>query len=196
MVRHWLPLRFSLSQILIFAAETFVEHIYITGYYDHDIELCFAYVAPAPIWIPPFAFEAILALLAVWAGIKHSRQEFRSQPVRFNKSQLVGSLIHGNVVYFVGWESIYHCWTGSDYKTQSTRHICSTSQCGPEHSMGGTGPLLGRTSCDIRWLSPYSFNPRGGFFAVFNISLQSHSECICSSRWVRGKDSRLKCMEL
>ncbi|KIM58906.1 hypothetical protein SCLCIDRAFT_85946, partial [Scleroderma citrinum Foug A] len=56
----------------------------------------------SPIWIPPFAFEAILALLAVWAGIKHSRQESRSQPVRFNKSQLVGSLIHGNVIYFVG----------------------------------------------------------------------------------------------
>ena len=101
MVRHWLPLRFSLSQVLIFAAETFVEHIYITGYYHHDIELCFAYVAPAPIWIPPFAFEAILALLAVWASIKYSKQQCSSKSARFNKSRLVDSLVRGNVIYFI-----------------------------------------------------------------------------------------------
>ncbi|KIM51575.1 hypothetical protein SCLCIDRAFT_142986 [Scleroderma citrinum Foug A] len=60
------------------------------------------------LWIPPFVFEAILALLAVGAGIKHSRQESRSQSLRFNKPQLVGFLIRGNVIYFVRWECTYN----------------------------------------------------------------------------------------
>ncbi|KIM61545.1 hypothetical protein SCLCIDRAFT_877647 [Scleroderma citrinum Foug A] len=88
----------------LFSNETFAEHIYITGYYYHDIELCLGYVTPAYngyIWVPPFVFEAILALLAIWAGIKHSRQQSRSRSARFNKSRLVDSLVHGNVVYFV-----------------------------------------------------------------------------------------------
>ena len=61
------------------------------------MELCFGYASPAfveYIWAPPFAFEAILALLSVWAGIEHSRR------VRFNKP-LVDSLVHGNVIYFI-----------------------------------------------------------------------------------------------
>ena len=131
MVRHWHPLRFSLCQVLISATETFAEHIYITGYYYHDIELCLGYVTPAYngyIWVPPFVFEAILALLAIWAGIKHSRQQSRSRSARFNKSRLVDSLVHGNVVYFVRWEFPYLCWIESDNKTQSARHIYSISE--------------------------------------------------------------------
>ena len=107
MVRHWLPLRSSLSQVLISATETFAEHIYIIGYYHHDIELCLGDVIPAYngyIWVPPFVFEAILALLAVWAGIKHYGQQPHSKLARFNKPRLVDSLIHGNVIYFVRWE--------------------------------------------------------------------------------------------
>jgi len=95
--------------------ETIAEHLYITGYYHHDIELCVGYVtAPynADIWIPPFVFEAILALLALWAGIKHSRQQSRSQSARFNRPRLVDSLVHGNVIYFVRCELPYHCWIG------------------------------------------------------------------------------------
>ena len=97
-------LAFSLSQVLTFAAETFTENIYVTGYYYHDIKLCVSNVTPAYsgyLWVPSFTFEAILALLAVWAGIKHSRQQSRPQSARFNMSQLVDSLIHGNVIYFV-----------------------------------------------------------------------------------------------
>jgi len=111
MVR-WLPLlRFSLSQVLISDTETFAEHFDITGYYYHDMELCIGYVIPAyngDIWVPPFAFEAILALFAVWAGIRHSRQQSRSQS-GFNKPRLVDSLVHGNVIYFVRYEFPYHC---------------------------------------------------------------------------------------
>ncbi|KIM63759.1 hypothetical protein SCLCIDRAFT_116507, partial [Scleroderma citrinum Foug A] len=84
--------------------ETFAEHIYIIGYYHHDIELCLGDVIPAYngyIWVPPFVFEAILALLAVWAGIKHYGQQPHSKLARFNKPRLVDSLIHGNVIYFV-----------------------------------------------------------------------------------------------
>jgi len=79
------------------------------------MELCIGYVTPVyndDIYVPPFAFEAILALLAVWAGIKHSRQQSRSQSARFNKSRLVDSLVHGNVIYFIRCELSYLCWIG------------------------------------------------------------------------------------
>jgi len=104
MVRHRLSSRLSLSQLLTFAAETFAENVYITGYYYHDIGLCVSQDTTAYseyLWVPSFTFETILALLAVWAGIKHSRQQYRSQSARFNIPQLVDSLIHGNVIYFV-----------------------------------------------------------------------------------------------
>jgi len=73
----WLSLVFSLLNILISATETFAEHVYITGYYYNEIDMCFGYITPAyeHIWIAWFAFEAILALLAVWAGVQQSRQQ-------------------------------------------------------------------------------------------------------------------------
>ncbi|KIM57308.1 hypothetical protein SCLCIDRAFT_130746, partial [Scleroderma citrinum Foug A] len=67
-------------------------------------QLCVSNVTPAYsgyLWVPSFTFEVILALLAVWAGIKHFKQKSRPQAARFNISQLVDSLIHGNVIYFV-----------------------------------------------------------------------------------------------
>ncbi|KIM57302.1 hypothetical protein SCLCIDRAFT_28912 [Scleroderma citrinum Foug A] len=81
---------------------TFAEHVYVTGYYYNDVELCFGEVVPAygHIWVPSFIFDAILAILAVWAGIQHSRRQSYAHS-RFNKSRLVDVLIHGNVVYFI-----------------------------------------------------------------------------------------------
>ena len=159
-------------------------HLYIIAYYHHNIEECVSHAIRSyngPVWIPLLAFEAVLALLAIWVGIKHSRQGPRSKSSRFSKPQLADSLIHGNVIYFVRWEFTCHCWKGSDYKAQSTRHICSTSQWKPADSIGGTGYLLGCANHHIRWLSPYSFNPRGGLFSVFNLSLPSDNEYTCRS---------------
>ncbi|KIM57304.1 hypothetical protein SCLCIDRAFT_1138909 [Scleroderma citrinum Foug A] len=70
-------------------------------YYNH-IAICYGYIVPAytHIWVPSFTFDTILALLAVWAGIKHSRQQSYAHS-RFNKPRLVDILIHGNVVYFI-----------------------------------------------------------------------------------------------
>ena len=116
MVCHWLLLRFSLSQVLISAAESDAEHISITGYYHHDIEFCTKYNTPAYayIWAPWFSFDAILAVLAIWAGVKHSRQQSNSHSARLNKPWLVSVLIQGNVIYFLGWALSCHHWIESD----------------------------------------------------------------------------------
>jgi len=100
MVRHWLPL---LSQVLISATDIWVEHIYIAGYYYNDMEICVTHGStPAYeyVWAPWFSFDAILAVLAVWAGIKQSRQQFNSCSARFNRPWLISVLIQGNVIYF------------------------------------------------------------------------------------------------
>ncbi|KIM63682.1 hypothetical protein SCLCIDRAFT_736835 [Scleroderma citrinum Foug A] len=84
--------------------ETFAMHLYIIAYYHHNIEECVSHAIRSyngPVWIPLLAFEAVLALLAIWVGIKHSRQGPRSKSSRFSKPQLADSLIHGNVIYFV-----------------------------------------------------------------------------------------------
>ena len=78
--------------------------MYITGNYYSDVGMCFGHTLPAAqhIWVASFTFDAILAILAVWAGIQHSRQQPYAL-LRFNKPRLVDILIHGNVVYFIRW---------------------------------------------------------------------------------------------
>lgn len=93
---------FSVSQILTSAAGAFAEHIYITEH-DHnsDFELCFyTFSVFSQIWVPCLTFDAILVLLAIWAGIQHSRRHDPRLPM-FNKPRLVDILIQGNVVYFL-----------------------------------------------------------------------------------------------
>ena len=113
--------------ILIPTAETWAEHFSVAGYYYKGVT-----VSPPPltdsIWVPCLAFEVILALLAVWAGIKHSRKQSYSRPATLNKPRLVNSLIQGNVIYFLGWEFLSHCWRGSDTEAQSSRDIHSASE--------------------------------------------------------------------
>ena len=94
--------------MLISDAGTLAEHIYITGYYYNDVEMCFGETIPAynHIWIACFTFDAILALLAVLTGVQQSRRQSYAQS-RFNKSRLVNILIHGNVVYFLRW--VFSC---------------------------------------------------------------------------------------
>ena len=84
-----------MSRVLISAAETFSEHVSITGHYYNHIDMCFGYGIPAYgyIWAPCVAFDVILAVLAVWAGYKHSKQQ---------RSQLVVVVVQGNVIYFLG----------------------------------------------------------------------------------------------
>ncbi|KIM57306.1 hypothetical protein SCLCIDRAFT_1139539 [Scleroderma citrinum Foug A] len=96
------PMLWILVGTSLGSSGTFAEHIYITGYYYSDVELCYGYTVSAYgyIWVPSFTFDAILAILAAWAGIQHSRQQSYAHS-RFNKSQLVDILIHGNVVYFI-----------------------------------------------------------------------------------------------
>ena len=88
-------------QILILVAETYAEHISITGYYSNDIDICDGSTIPAygHLWVPCLAFDAILAVLSLWAGIQHSRQYSRS--LWPNKLRLVDVLIRGNVIYFL-----------------------------------------------------------------------------------------------
>ncbi|KIM61538.1 hypothetical protein SCLCIDRAFT_121892, partial [Scleroderma citrinum Foug A] len=66
-------------------------------------ELCVAYAISAYryIWVPCLTFDVILAVLAVWAGVKHSKQQSHSRSARLNKPRLVDVLIQGNVVYFL-----------------------------------------------------------------------------------------------
>ena len=83
-------------------AGTFAEHISIIGYYHTNVEICYGLVVPAysHIWVPSFTFDAILAILACWAGIQHARPQY-SRSSRFSKPRLVDILIQGNVVYFI-----------------------------------------------------------------------------------------------
>jgi len=81
-----------------------VEHFTITGYHYKTTDLCLGYVIPAyryKLWGPCLTFDMILAVLAVWAGIKHSKQQSYSRSTRINKPRLVDVLIQGNVVYFL-----------------------------------------------------------------------------------------------
>ena len=68
---------------------------------DNVVETCVGYTTPAyrHLWVPCFAFDAILALLSLWTAVRHLRQYPRSP--RF-KSQLVNILIQGNAIYFFG----------------------------------------------------------------------------------------------
>ena len=87
---------------LISTTGTHAEHVSVTGYHHTDVEMCIGdTIGPAyeHIWVPCLAFDAILAVLAVWAGIQHSRQYPRSP--KFGKPRLVDILIQGNVIYFL-----------------------------------------------------------------------------------------------
>ena len=74
------------------------------------MNICYIY-AKTPyeyIWhVPWFSFDAVLAVLAVWAGIKHSIQKSYSRPATFNRPWLINVLIQGNVIYFLGW--VFSC---------------------------------------------------------------------------------------
>ncbi|KIJ66090.1 hypothetical protein HYDPIDRAFT_110240 [Hydnomerulius pinastri MD-312] len=71
-------------------------------------------------WYAPITFECILCLLALWVGIKRSREEFHLVPIGAG-TRLVDVLILGNVLYFVGillacianaaiWQSLGSDW--------------------------------------------------------------------------------------
>ena len=94
--------RFSLSQTLISTTGSFSEHISVTGYYHHDVEVCYSYttVAYKYKWVPCLAFDAILAVLSLWTAVRHLRQHSTSS--RLDKPQLIDILIQGNVIYFLG----------------------------------------------------------------------------------------------
>lgn len=87
--------------------EALAEHFTVTGYHYYEgtaaAELCVAYAISAYryIWVPCLTFDVILAVLAVWAGVKHSKQQSHSRSARLNKPRLVDVLIQGNVVYFL-----------------------------------------------------------------------------------------------
>ncbi|KIM57298.1 hypothetical protein SCLCIDRAFT_130749 [Scleroderma citrinum Foug A] len=53
------------------------------------------------IWVPCLAFDSILAILAIWAGIKQSRQQSHFRSPRLNRPRIIDVLIQGNVIYFL-----------------------------------------------------------------------------------------------
>ncbi|KIM57322.1 hypothetical protein SCLCIDRAFT_1140057 [Scleroderma citrinum Foug A] len=70
------------------------------GYRETD--LCLGAVSGvfAYIWVPRFVFESMLCLLAICAGIKHSRgRSWRS--TKTTGSRLIDILVQGNVIYFI-----------------------------------------------------------------------------------------------
>ena len=66
------------------------------------MEVCVGYttVAYDQLWVPCFVFDAILAVLSLWAAVRHLMQYPGS--ARLNKPQLFDVLIQGNVIYFLG----------------------------------------------------------------------------------------------
>jgi len=81
------------------------EKFTITGYqYTEVADLCFGCTISAyryKLWGPCLTFDVILAVLAVLAGVKHSRQQSYSRSTWLNKPRLLDVLILGNVVYFL-----------------------------------------------------------------------------------------------
>ena len=104
MVGYWLSWKFSSPRILISTAGIFAEHLTVTtSNHYKGADVCFASFTPTRryiLWVPCLTFDAILAILAVWAGVKHSKQRSYSRSIR-NKPRLVDVLIQGNVVYFL-----------------------------------------------------------------------------------------------
>ncbi|KIM57325.1 hypothetical protein SCLCIDRAFT_1140030 [Scleroderma citrinum Foug A] len=91
-----------------------VLRVSFPGYGETDA--CVGGVSPvfAYIWIPCLVFEATLCLLAIYAGIKHSRG--RSWwSTKTSRSRLIDALIQGNVIYFLsrltprfcGWQMLF-----------------------------------------------------------------------------------------
>ena len=111
MVRHWLACLLAPLQALTPIIVVFVERLSITGYSYNEMEMCFNQTISAYtyIWAPWFTFDATLAMLAIWAGIKHSKQQFFSPSARSATPWLINVLIQGNVIYFLGWVFTYYC---------------------------------------------------------------------------------------
>ena len=112
------------SQILTSAAEAFVDQFSLTGHYYNHVTLCAVYAAPAYgyLWVPSLAFDAVLAVLAVWAGILHSRQQ-HSGSMGLGKSRLVNILIQGNVIYFIRCEFSCSYSIRSEYSAVPLSHF-------------------------------------------------------------------------
>ena len=74
----------------------------MTGYYHDELDLCCVSTIPAynRIWIPCLAFDGILAVLSLWAAIRHLRHYSKSPSL--DRPHLVDVLIQGNVIYFLG----------------------------------------------------------------------------------------------
>ena len=87
---------------LISTTAAISEVMSVIGLYGRDdIAVCIGYTTPAyrHLWVPCFAFDAILAVLSLWAAVRHLRQH--SGLSRLNKPQLVDTLVQGNVIYFL-----------------------------------------------------------------------------------------------
>ncbi|KAF9221499.1 hypothetical protein BS17DRAFT_249080 [Gyrodon lividus] len=53
-------------------------------------------------WIPPLVYEAVLCSLAIWIGVKRSREYIRPVHVQGHGMRLVDVVVMGNVLYFFG----------------------------------------------------------------------------------------------
>lgn len=93
------------------------------------------------IWAPCLTFDAILAAFAVWAGIKHSRQQPMSRPMRFTTPQLVDILIQGNVVYFLRWAFSCHIGWNMTVVVVLSSHLSCVSRLGGTSTINGL-PML------------------------------------------------------
>ena len=108
MVHCWLALRIHPRQTLTaVAGKISVFRISFPEYY-RKIDQCPNEVFAASTWVPCLVFETMLCLLAIYAGIKHSRgQSWWS--MKANRPRLIGVLIQGNVIYFLRLVFSCHC---------------------------------------------------------------------------------------
>ena len=184
----WTSPCFSLSQTLIFTAATFFEHFSVTGYYRNDVEACYVYATPAydHTWVPCLAFDAILAVLSLWVAFRHSRHHSRSPGS--NKSQIVDTLIQGNVIYFLRCAFSCPHRIEFDNRMQSPCHIYCVCQlwCQPRDWVACQWPFPPSTNHHICWLPSHSFCTRGGFTAL-HLGLATSHEYICCRRCATGR---------
>lgn len=85
----------------LLSGQTIVETISFPGQRTTDLCGSLVITAYSYIWVPCLAFDSILAILAIWAGIKQSRQQSHFRSPRLNRPRIIDVLIQGNVIYFL-----------------------------------------------------------------------------------------------
>ena len=104
-VLHIHQFRFSIARLAqdICSVGSVWSRLIVSNQPLPGVYLCVPTTYPALIpynVFPAFAFESIVFCLSIWAGYRHSKENFSG--LRWSREHLVDILVRGNVVYYFG----------------------------------------------------------------------------------------------